>query len=374
MHRDTTILEAGYEPAAQAGPFVGGPQFSGTYTSPGDPAQNALTYGRFHNPTWTAFETALGALDDGESVSYASGMAAVAALFGVALKPGDTVVLPDDGYYTVRVLAAGWLQQIGIQHRLVTMNETVSEEAFDGARLVWLETPSNPKLRLCDIAAVVKAAQARKALVVVDNTTATGYLQQPLALGADFIVASDSKALSGHSDLILGHVSTRNPEWITALRTWRTQHGAIPGPMEAWLAHRSIATLPVRLSRQCESARRLADFLVTRLPERAVLYPGLRHHPGHAIAARQMKAFGSVVSFDLERRQRADDFFAALRLVREATSFGGVHSTAERRARWGADAISEGFVRFSVGCEHVDDIIDDVARALAAAKVGEGAD
>jgi cystathionine gamma-lyase len=364
MHRDTTILEAGYEPPAQAGPFVGGPQFSGTYTSPGDPAQNALTYGRFHNPTWTALETALGVLDDGEAVSFASGMAAVSALFGVVLVPGDVVVLPEDGYYTVRVLAAGWLKQIGVQHRLVTMNETVSETAMDGARLVWLETPSNPKLRVCDIAAVAKAAHARKALVAVDNTTATGYLQQPLALGADFIVASDSKALSGHSDLILGHVSARTPEWIAALRTWRTQHGAVPGPMEAWLAHRSIATLPVRMSRQCESAQRLADFLVTRLSERAVLYPGLRHHQGHAIAGRQMKAFGSVVSFDLETRQRADSFFGALRLVREATSFGGVHSTAERRARWGADAISDGFIRFSVGCEHADDIIADVARGI----------
>jgi cystathionine gamma-lyase len=367
MHRDTQILEAGYEPAAQAGPFVAGPQFSGTYTSPGDPARNALTYGRFHNPTWTALETALGVLDGGEAVSYASGMAAVSALFGVVLKPGDTVVLPDDGYYTVRVLASGWLKQIGVQHRLVTMDETLSEGALDGARLVWLETPSNPKLRVCDIAAAAAAAHARGALVVVDNTTATGFLQQPLALGSDFIVASDSKALSGHSDLILGHVTAKSPEWTAALRTWRTQHGAVPGPMEAWLAHRSIATLPVRLSRQCESAQRLADFLVTRLPERAVLYPGLRHHPGHEIAARQMQAFGSVVSFDLETRRRADAFFAALRLVREATSFGGVHSTAERRARWGGDAISEGFIRFSVGCEHADDIIADVARAIQSA-------
>jgi cystathionine gamma-lyase len=365
MRRDTAILEAGYQPAGQSGPFISGPQFSGTYTAPGDPAQNPLTYGRFHNPTWTALEAALGVLDGGEAVSFASGMAAVVALFGVVLKPGDTIVIPDDGYYTVRVLAANWLTQIGVHHRLVTMRESVSEEAMDGARLVWLETPSNPRLEVCDIAAVVKAAHAREAVVAVDNTTATGYLQQPLSIGADFIVASDSKALTGHSDLILGHVSAGSTEWTTALRTWRTQHGAIPGPMEAWLAHRSIATLAMRMTRQCESAQRLADFLVSRLSERAVLYPGLRHHPGHAIATRQMSAFGSVVSFDLQTRARADAFFRALTLVREATSFGGVHSTAERRARWGADAISEGFIRFSVGCEDGDDIIADVEQALA---------
>jgi cystathionine gamma-lyase len=365
FRRETAILEAGYRAVGDAGPLVAGPQFSGTYTSPGDPAQNALTYGRFHNPTWAAFEEALGIIDGGESVAFASGMAAVAALFGVVLRPGDTVVIPEDGYYTVRLVAANWLEKIGVRHRLVPTREGASDKALDGARLVLLETPSNPKLELCDIAAVVNAARARGALVAVDNTTAT-YLQQPLALGADFVIASDSKALSGHSDLILGHVSARSTEWITALRTWRTQHGAIPGPMEAWLAHRSIATLPLRVARQCESAQRLAEFLVTRLSERAVLYPGLEHHPGHAIAKRQMSAFGSVVSFDLETRARADAFFKALRLVREATSFGGVHSTAERRARWGADAISEGFIRFSVGCEDVDDIIGDVSSALDA--------
>ena len=366
FRRDTTILEAGYRAVGDAGPFVTGPQFSGTYTSPGDPAQNALTYGRFHNPTWTAFEEALGVLDGGESVSFASGMAAAAALFGVVLRPGDTVVIPEDGYYTIRLVAANWLEKIGVRHRLVATREAASDKAVEGARLVLLETPSNPKLEVCDIAAAVKAARAHSAFVAVDNTTATGYLQQPLALGADFVIASDSKALSGHSDLILGHVSARTPDWITALRTWRTQHGAIPGPMETWLAHRSIATLPLRVARQCESARRLAEFLVSRLSERAVLYPGIAHHPGYAIAKRQMSAFGGVVSFDLETRARSDAFFKALRFVREATSFGGVHSTAERRARWGADAISEGFIRFSVGCEDPDDIIGDVSAALDA--------
>jgi cystathionine gamma-lyase len=367
MHRDTAIIEAGYHPPGAAGAFLTGPQFASTYTAPGDPAQHSLTYGRFHNPTWSALETALGLLDGGDAVTYASGMAAVVAVFGVALKPGDTVVLPADSYYTTRLLAANWLQQIGVKHRLAATRGNAQRDALDGARLLWLETPTNPQLDVCDIAALVKAAHARDVLVAVDNTTATAYLQQPLALGADFVIASDSKALTGHSDLILGHVATTDAERLAALRTWRTQHGAVPGPMEAWLAHRSIATLPLRLTRQCESAQRLATFLVSRLSEDAVLYPGLAHHPGHEIAARQMSAFGSVVSFDLGTRRQADEFLAALDLVREATSFGGVHSTAERRARWGGDAISEGFIRFSVGCEASDDIIADVTRALGKA-------
>ena len=178
------------------------------------------------------------------------------------------------------------------------------------------------------------------------------------------MVASDTKALTGHSDLVLGHVATADPERVAALRTWRTQQGSIPGPMEVWLAHRSLATLSLRLDRQCASAERLADFLASQSAVEAVYYPGLPDHPGHAVARRQMQAFGSVVSFDLATRARAERFLRALTLVREATSFGGVHSTAERRARWGGDAISEGFIRFSVGCESVDDILGDVAGAL----------
>jgi cystathionine gamma-lyase len=206
--------------------------------------------------------------------------------------------------------------------------------------------------------------KSKDVLVAVDNTTATAYLQQPLSLGATFVVASDTKALTGHSDLVLGHVATTDREKAIALRAWRTQQGAIPGPMEVWLAHRSLATLPLRLNQQCASAQRLASFLVSQPIVASVYYPGLPDHPGHAIAKRQMQSFGSVVSFDLSTRARAEAFLSSLALVREATSFGGVHSTAERRARWGGDAISEGFIRFSVGCEYIDDLLSDVSRAL----------
>jgi len=392
---DTRIVHAGYRTGADGqaashaaadarsgagadagrGLFNEGPQFAATYMSPGDPATNALTYGRFHNPTWTVWEESLATLEAGDSkahaVAFASGMAACVAVLGTALKPGDTVVLPSDCYYTLRTLAANWLKPNGIHVRTAPTRGGAQAALLEGARLLWLETPSNPSLEVCDVRALVEAARRAGALVAVDNTTATPYLQQPLALGADYSIASDTKALTGHHDVVLGHVAVSDPERATALRTWRTQHGAIPGPMEVWLAHRSLATLPLRLERQCTTAHRLAELLhgqaggpAGQAMVKSVQYPGLPNHPGHDIAARQMRAFGSVVSFDLETRARAEAFLAALTLVREATSFGGVHSTAERRARWGGDAVSEGSIRFSVGCEAPEDILEDVAAAL----------
>jgi cystathionine gamma-lyase len=364
MHRDTRIVHAGYRKNTAAGPFLQGPQFSSTYTAPGDPAQHGLTYGRFHNPTWAAWEEALKMLEGGEAVAFASGMAAIAAVFGVCLRPGDVVVLPADCYYTVRRVASGWLEAIGVQVRLAPTAGNAQAALLDGARLLWVETPSNPLLDVCDIEELAAAARVRGVLVAVDNTTATPYLQQPLALGATFSVASDTKATSGHSDLLLGHVATTDGPLVDALRTWRTQQGAIPGPIETWLAHRSLPTLPLRVGRQCASASRLAEFLASHAGVQTVRYPGLPSHPGHAIAKRQMQGFGTIVSFDLGTRARAEAFLGALTLVREATSFGGVHSIAERRARWGGDAVGEGFIRFSVGCEAVEDILDDVTSAL----------
>ena len=370
MQRDTEIVHAGFRKPDSPGVFVAGPQFSSTYASPGDPADHALTYGRFHNPTWTAWEDALTVLEGGgQAVAFASGMAAINAVFGVTLKPGDVVVVPADSYYTVRRVASNWLSTFGIEVRLAPTRNSAQLDVLDGARLLCLETPSNPLLDVCDIRQLVDAARSRGVLVAVDNTTATPYLQQPLLLGATFVVASDTKALAGHSDLILGHVTTSDAALADALRSWRTHQGAIPGPMEVWLAHRSLPTLPLRLSRQCASAERLAAFLASRAEVVTVHYPGLESHPGHDVAKRQMRAFGSIVSFDVGTRARAEAFLAALTLVRQATSFGGVHSMAERRARWGGDAVSEGLIRFSVGCESVEDILADVSAGLAATEV-----
>jgi cystathionine gamma-lyase len=275
------------------------------------------------------------------------------------LSAGDVLLLPSDGYPSVRDLARS-LQGVEVR----TAPTTEFGRALDGATFVWLESPSNPGLEVCDVAAICSAAHARGALVAVDNTLATPIGQRPLSMGADFSVASDSKHASGHSDLILGHVAVSDPELAASLGAWRRMTGAVPGPFEAWLAHRSLATLDVRLERQCATALKLASMLAARPDVTAVRYPGLADDPSHELAARQMTRFGSIVAFDVGARERAERFLAACRLVAEATSFGGVHSTAERRARWSGNEVGEGFIRFSVGCETAADLIADVERAL----------
>lgn len=198
-----------------------------------------------------------------------------------------------------------------------------------------MESPSNPGLEVCDIAQMVRAAHAAGALVAVDNTTPTVLGQRPLALGADFSVASDTKALTGHSDLILGHVACGEVSWAEKLLAWRMQMGAVPGPMEVWLAHRSLCTAHLRQARQCANALAIAECLCAREDVLSVRYPGLPGDPSHDTAARQMECFGSVLNFVLRDRAHADRFLGACRLVMEATSFGSVHTMAERRARWG---------------------------------------
>jgi cystathionine gamma-lyase len=368
-HLSTTLLKAGLPAAAPGEPLMPGPTFASLYHAPGNPADSPFTYGRFSNPTWVAYEAALAALEGAPSLVFSSGMAAIAAVFGGVLKPGDTVIMPDDCYYTSRLIADGWWAEHGVT---IVKVPTAGNEVFDAItahakslKLVWLETPANPSLDVCDIAAVAKAAHAVGALVGVDNTTASPYLQQPIALGADIVAAADTKALTGHSDLILGHVSVKDPAVMEPIKLWRTRLGAIAGPFEVWLAHRSLATLSVRLDRQCESALAIAQMLSRDQRVTGVRYPGLTSDPAHAIAKAQMSAFGCVISFDLQTQARAQTFLSSLRHVIESTSFGGVHSSAERRARWGGDKVSEGFVRFSVGCEHVDDLLADIQQALA---------
>jgi cystathionine gamma-lyase len=202
------------------------------------------------------------------------------------------------------------------------------------------------------------------ALVAVDNTTATPMGQRPLELGADFSACSDSKAMCGHSDVLLGHVAVRELELLNRIDRYRTLSGAIAGPMEAWLALRSLATLPLRLERMSANALAVAEFLAGRKEVSEVLYPGLAGHPGHAIAKGQMRYCGPVVSFTLASKEAAQRFLSAAELVTEATSFGGVTTTAERRGRWGSDDVAEGFIRMSVGCEDVGDLIADMGRAL----------
>jgi len=222
-------------------------------------------------------------------------------------------------------------------------------------------------MEVCDIAALCERAHRAGALVAVDNTTATALGQQPLALGADFSVASDTKSMTGHSDILLGHVAARDRELLQKVEEWRTHMGGVLGPMEAWLALRSIATLPLRLERSSENAQRIAEYLATRTDVvESVLYPGLLTHPAHEIAARQMGYFGAVLGFNLADKIAAETFLAKAKLITEATSFGGTCTCAERRARWGGDDIPEGFIRLSAGIEHIDDLIADIGQALDA--------
>jgi cystathionine gamma-lyase len=365
MKDATRVIRAGLPAVAQGEPFLLGPTFAGTYHLTGDPASSAYTYGRYHNPTWTAYERTLTELERGSStVIFSSGMAAVAATFGVTVKAGDLLVMPSDGYYTARMLANGFFTTLGVKVRLAPTAGNAQREHLQGAKLLWLESPSNPGLDVCDIALLTEAAHAAGALVVVDNTTPTCLGQQPLVLGADFSLSSDTKATTGHSDLVLGHVSVRDASWAEKLRAWRTQMGSAPGPMEVWLAHRSLATLDVRLERQCKNALAIAEFLAVRANVHGLRYPGLPSDPAYPIASRQMKLYGPVVSFALASRELAERFLRSCELVFEATSFGGVQTTAERRARWGGDTVPEGFVRLSVGCEDPQDLIADLQQAL----------
>ena len=364
MRDGTRVNRAGLPQATQGGPFLPGPTFAGPYHLTGDPATSAYTYGRYHNPTWTSFEQALSELEGGPAFVFASGMAAVTAVLGITLRAGDVLVMPSDGYYTARMLAEGYFASQGIAVRMAPTAGNAQSALLDGARLLWLETPNNPGLDVCDLAELVAIAHHQGSLVAVDNTTATVLGQQPIQLGADFSVSSDTKTLTGHGDLILGHVAARDLIWAERLQTFRSQQGSVAGPMEVWLAHRSLATLDVRLERQCKNALHIAQFLASRPEVRLVRYPGLPQDPAYPIASRQMKRYGPVVSFVLKGQAQAEHFLSACHLILQATSFGGVHTTAERRARWGGDAIPEGFIRLSVGCEDVEDLIEDVSQAL----------
>ncbi|MFJ2850025.1 cystathionine gamma-lyase [Streptomyces rubiginosohelvolus] len=369
MGDGTRAVRAGLPEPEQFEPTLPGPVFAAHFHLSGEPV-GPYTYGRETNPTWTHLERAIGELEaPGEDVGttvFASGMAAITAVLLSQVRSGDAVVLPDDGYQALP-LVREQLAAYGVEVRTAPTGGDAHLALLTGAKLLWIESPSNPGLDVCDIRRLVEAAHAAGALVAVDNTLATPIGQRPLELGADFSVASDTKGMTGHGDILLGHVTCRDHRLTADVRRWRKVVGAIPGPMEAWLAHRSLATLQLRIDRQCSTALALAEALAKRTEVTGLRYPGLPTDPSYAVATRQMRRFGSVVSFELADRDTAERFLTALRLVDDATSFGGVRSTAERRGRWGGDAVAEGFVRFSVGAEDPKDLLADVEQALDAA-------
>ena len=335
------------------------------FVASGEP-RPARDYGRAGNPGWEALEEALGGLEDAEAVAFASGQAASMALMLALTRGRDRIVLPSDGYYGTRVLADR-LRPHGAEPVPTDQQDltAVERELNAAPSVLWAETPTNPLLRVADLSRLGELATAARAPMIVDNTVATGLLQRPLEFGANASLYSLTKSLSGHSDVILGAVVSRDPELLAELRAWRTSGGGIPGPFEAWLALRGLKTLPLRLARQCESAGLIAAHLSGHPRVRAVHYPGLA--PSAAVRRQMTGGFGPLLSFEVnpgDSEAAADRVVASSRLILPATSFGGVESTWERRARWAGETAPDGLIRLSVGVEPVADLIGDIDGAL----------
>jgi len=373
MRFETEAIHAGQDPEAVYG-SVNVPIYqTSTYAQDAVGEPKVWDYARGGNPTREALQQVLAALEGGERGScFASGMAAETTLL-LTLSPGDHVVLADDVYGgTYRLLSevlGGW----GLSFTTCDLGDPEALEAAmrDETRIVWIETPSNPLLKVVDIAAVAAAAHEAGARVVVDNTFATPALQRPLALGADAVVHSVTKYLGGHSDLMGGAIVTSDPDWLERLAFLTNAVGAVPGPMDCYLALRGVKTLAVRMRAHSEGAGRVAEWLAEHPAVRRVYYPGLPAHPGHDVAARQMDGFGGMVSFTVGSAEEANRVAQRTRLFFLAESLGGVESLIEvpgpmthASVAGSPLEVAPELVRLSVGIEHPDDLIEDLAWAL----------
>jgi cystathionine beta-lyase/cystathionine gamma-synthase len=365
---DARLVHAGIgrEPGE---PVVQPPVLASILTSLGEPGPG--DYGRGGNATWTALEEALGAIEDADAVVFSSGQAASMALM-LALTAGrEAILLPRDGYYNARVLAER-LRPHGAALVLIDLQDHAAVGAALGAArrgaVLWAETPTNPLLRVADLAALGRLAAAAGAPMIVDNTVATGLLQHPLDLGAVASLCSLTKSASGHSDLILGAVMTRDPVLAGELRSWRTLGGGIAGPLETWLAIRGLKTLPLRIDRQSAAAQAVAEYLAAHPRVTAVHYPGVTPATLDIARAQMPRGFGPLLSFELAGDAAdADAVVAASRLILPASSFGGVESTWERRGRWAGETAPGSLIRLSAGLEPVADLLADLGQALGRA-------
>jgi cystathionine gamma-synthase len=337
------------------------------YVSQGEPG-GGPGYGRSENPGWAAVEAALAALEGpgAQAVTFASGQAASMALMLALAQGRETIVFPADGYYNTRALA-GRLRPHGARAVPVDLLDlgAVASALASGPAVLWAETPTNPLLRVADLTALAALASAAGAPFVVDNTVATGLLQQPLDFGAVASVYSLTKSVSGHSDVLGGAVVTRDAALAASVLSWRTDGGAIPGPFESWLVLRGLKTLDLRITRASSNALAVAAFLRAHPRVTAVHYPGLS--PSTAAVKQMPRGFGPLLSFELAGAGAgADAVVAAARLIVPATSFGGVESSWERRARWPAETAPDTLIRLSCGIEPIGDLLADLATALAA--------
>lgn len=316
-------------------------------------------------PTWAAFEAAVGGLENAYAVGFSSGMATVAAVFD-QLPAGARIIWPEDCYQGVAgMIAHGERLGRWTSERLPVEDTDAWREAATTADLIWIESPSNPLLKVADLRRISEASRAKDAILAVDNTLAGPLGQQPLELGVDIVVQSATKHLGGHSDLLCGVATTRRPDLVDALRTHRELRGATPGTLETYLATRGIRTYALRAAAAAASALELAHRLEAHDRVELVRHPGLASHPTHMVAKQNLTSFGSIISFDVGGAGDADEVCNRLDVVQHATSFGAVESTIERRAAIpGQEHLPPGLLRLSVGIEHVEDLWDDLYQAL----------
>ncbi|HZE75066.1 MAG TPA: aminotransferase class V-fold PLP-dependent enzyme [Gemmatimonadales bacterium] len=374
MRFETLAVHAGHRPDPATGAVTPPIHLSTTFErAPDGTFPSGYVYGRDANPNRRSLEESLAALEAGAAAAaFASGMAATSAVFQ-ALEPGDHVIVPDDSYYITRKLLQEVFARWRLEHTAVDLTDLAAVERAlrPATRLVWVETPSNPLIRITDIAAIVALARRAGARVACDNTWATPMVTRPLELGADLVMHSTTKYLGGHSDVLSGALVARaDDELFHRIRTVQVAGGAVAAPFDCWLLLRGIRSLPYRMQAHCQHAAAVAQFLALHPAVARVHYPGLASHRGHAVAARQMKAFGGMLSFEVRgARAEALAVAARLELVTRATSLGGPETLIEHRASVeGAHTRApESLLRMSVGLEHPDDLIADLAQALEGA-------
>lgn len=377
MRFETKAIHAGQDPDPAYGAVSVPIYQTSTYAQEAVGKHRGYDYARTGNPTRTALQDALAALEGGGGAwCFASGMAAETALLHT-LKAGDHVVLGDDVYGgTYRLIARVLAPAMGLRFDTVDMTDVEAlEKTVRGGdtRVVWVETPTNPLLKIVDIAEAARLAHAAGARCVVDNTFASPYLQQPLALGADAVVHSATKYLGGHSDAVGGAVVASDPELLQRLAFLQNSVGAVPGPFDCFLVLRGLKTLAVRMERHCANAERIARFLASHRKVKQVHYPGLPADPGHDVAAKQMRGgFGGMVSFEMESGEQARAVCRRTRLFFLAESLGGVESLIEHPGEMTHTSVAGSplevpstLVRLSVGIEHVDDLLEDLDQALS---------
>jgi cystathionine gamma-synthase len=375
---DTRAIHAGYEPDPTTGSVIPPIYATSTYKQDGvGGLRGGYEYSRSANPTRTALEGVLAALEEGErGFAFASGLAAEDTILRALTKPGDHCVVPDDAYGGTFRLFEKVEKLWGLDNTPAPVSDLDATRAAihpGRTRIVWIETPTNPLLAIGDIEALASIAHEAGALLVVDNTFASPYLQQPIPLGADVVVHSTTKYVGGHSDVVGGAVVVRDLDVAEAIAFHQNAMGAVPGPFDCFLTHRGLKTLGVRMDRHCDNAERVVEFLSTHPKVSQIFYPGLPEHPGHEVAARQMKRFGGMVSFrHADGEQAAVDACGLAEVFTLGESLGGVESLIEHPGRMThmsvagtALEVPADLVRLSVGIESIDDLLADLDRALS---------